>query len=241
MKITSGNYVKYTDIWVLPEGATGTGLYELEYISDPEICKYINARWRPEYSGMYKCKALKRSEQLSIDGNIAKIKDFATFDLFNNLSKITLSNYTNDELADIRNLNLIDSLNEVELVANETQKENIGSLLYTADSIGQSAGWEYVLGAKDDGNIVVVDANSEINNSATDWQIISGIGDINHDVKICASDALIALKKSANLIELTEIQEYLGDVNADGVINSDDALVILQYSAGIIDNLPSEK
>ncbi len=61
------------------------------------------------------------------------------------------------------------------------------------------------------------------------------LGDVDADGKINASDALVALQKSVELIELSDTQMMAADVTKDGKINSSDALKILQYSVQLID------
>lgn len=62
------------------------------------------------------------------------------------------------------------------------------------------------------------------------------LGDVNMDKQINANDALMILKHSAKLEELTPYKTTLSDVNDDRKIDSKDALSILKYAAGIIDN-----
>ena len=56
-------------------------------------------------------------------------------------------------------------------------------------------------------------------------------GDVNEDGKINSADALMVLKASVGLIE---ISKEIADVNNNGNINSEDALLILKYSVGLI-------
>ncbi len=55
-------------------------------------------------------------------------------------------------------------------------------------------------------------------------------GDINGDGKINSFDALLALRNSVQLNELTEEQAAAADINSDSIVNSHDALLILQIS-----------
>ena len=55
-------------------------------------------------------------------------------------------------------------------------------------------------------------------------------GDINGDGKINSFDALLALRNSVQLNELTAEQTAAADINSDSVVNSHDALLILQIS-----------
>lgn len=63
----------------------------------------------------------------------------------------------------------------------------------------------------------------------------SGIkGDVNMDMKINSSDALLVLQHSVQTITLTESQQIFADMNSDKKINSMDALMVLQKSVGSI-------
>ena len=64
------------------------------------------------------------------------------------------------------------------------------------------------------------------------------LGDLNSDLDINASDALIALQHSVQLTELTGDSLITGDVNADNRVDSADALLILQYSVKLISIFP---
>ena len=62
------------------------------------------------------------------------------------------------------------------------------------------------------------------------------LGDVNDDTYIDSRDALLTLRYSVNLVNLSEIQQLAADVNRDGYIDSRDALLILRYSVNLIDN-----
>lgn len=59
-------------------------------------------------------------------------------------------------------------------------------------------------------------------------------GDVNSDMKVNSSDALLVLQHSVESITLTAAQQNLADMNSDKKINSMDALMILQKSVGSI-------
>ncbi len=65
-------------------------------------------------------------------------------------------------------------------------------------------------------------------------------GDINNDKDINASDALLALQHSVQLMELDGEALRVADVNQDGKVDASDALLILQYSVHLIDHFPAE-
>ena len=65
-------------------------------------------------------------------------------------------------------------------------------------------------------------------------------GDVNGDVNINSSDALLVLQHSVQSIKLEGDRFTAADVNADGKINAGDALSILQYAVGIIDRFPAD-
>ena len=62
-------------------------------------------------------------------------------------------------------------------------------------------------------------------------------GDINGDGEIDSSDALVALKCDAGIVDLNEDQLNVADVNGDGAVDAADATMILKYDAGIIDEI----
>lgn len=61
------------------------------------------------------------------------------------------------------------------------------------------------------------------------------LGDVNGDGQIRATDARMALRYSASLIELTPEQIKAADVNFDGKVAAVDARTILRVSASLID------
>lgn len=67
--------------------------------------------------------------------------------------------------------------------------------------------------------------------SATDTTQLEDTGDINSDRRITSEDARLALRASAKLEDLDEIQTYAADVNRDGKVNTADARQILRVSA----------
>lgn len=73
-----------------------------------------------------------------------------------------------------------------------------------------------------------------------DAAAVPTLGDINADTRINATDALLALQHSVELITLTEKQFDAADVDASGTVNATDALYILQYSVERINQFPAE-
>lgn len=65
-------------------------------------------------------------------------------------------------------------------------------------------------------------------------------GDIDGKEGITASDALMVLQHSVQLITLTGTTKIAADVSADGNIDAADALLILQYSVQLITKFPAE-
>lgn len=59
------------------------------------------------------------------------------------------------------------------------------------------------------------------------------LGDVNLDGKITAADARLALRASAGLEVLTNVQSILADVIKNNVIKADDARAILRVSAAL--------
>ena len=56
-----------------------------------------------------------------------------------------------------------------------------------------------------------------------------------------ASDALLALQHSVELIALEDEPLYVADVNQDDRVDAADALLILQKSVQLIDHFPAEE
>lgn len=73
---------------------------------------------------------------------------------------------------------------------------------------------------------------------AFDQADVYTLGDIDGNGTINATDALLALQHSVELISLGETQRLAADVNRDGDINATDALLILQHSVKIITAFP---
>ena len=65
-------------------------------------------------------------------------------------------------------------------------------------------------------------------------------GDLNGDTKVDASDALLVLQSSVQLISLTDAQKTAGDVDGNQKIDASDALQILQKSVGLISKFEVE-
>lgn len=65
-------------------------------------------------------------------------------------------------------------------------------------------------------------------------------GMINEDDRIDATDALLILQYSVELISLDEEQLVRADVDGDQKVNANDALLILQYSVALISAFPVE-
>ena len=71
---------------------------------------------------------------------------------------------------------------------------------------------------------------------------IGSLGDLDNDGAITANDALIILRVSVGLAELTPDETKLADVDGDTEIAANDALAVLRYSAGLADeNSPINK
>ncbi|MEG0663651.1 MAG: GH25 family lysozyme, partial [Clostridia bacterium] len=67
------------------------------------------------------------------------------------------------------------------------------------------------------------------------------IGDVNNDKKINTLDALLILKQSAGLLELSQTAKMAGDVNNDKKTNTLDALTVLKLSANVITSLNNDQ
>ena len=65
------------------------------------------------------------------------------------------------------------------------------------------------------------------------------LGDVNMDGIVNTGDAVVILKHSAEMIQLSDEQKVLADCNHDGNVNTGDAVLILKYAAGMITSTPS--
>jgi hypothetical protein len=65
-------------------------------------------------------------------------------------------------------------------------------------------------------------------------------GDVNNDVLVNATDAVLTLRHSSGIITLGADAVALGNVNGDGSLNATDAVLILRRSSGIISVFPVE-
>lgn len=61
----------------------------------------------------------------------------------------------------------------------------------------------------------------------------SVLGDVNNDGNVSASDALMILRYSLDIISLTGEQLAAADCNGDNTVNTSDALVLMRYCVGI--------
>lgn len=66
-------------------------------------------------------------------------------------------------------------------------------------------------------------------------------GDVNLDGEATVSDALLALRFSMGLIELTDEQLEAADVNGNGECDMSDALLILRFGMGLLEGFPTDK
>ena len=64
-------------------------------------------------------------------------------------------------------------------------------------------------------------------------RLIGNLGDMDNDGMITANDALMILRSSIGVSELTIKQEKIADVDADNDITSSAALCVLRYSVNL--------
>lgn len=76
---------------------------------------------------------------------------------------------------------------------------------------------------------------------ANNYPPLASYGDINFDGSVNASDALMALQHSVQLITLDYTYNETADVSADNQINASDALMILQKSVGLLGVFPAKQ
>jgi hypothetical protein len=60
------------------------------------------------------------------------------------------------------------------------------------------------------------------------------LGDVNGNGIVNTGDAVVVLKYSAEMIQLSKEQKEIADVNGDNTVNTADAVLILKYAAGMI-------
>lgn len=65
------------------------------------------------------------------------------------------------------------------------------------------------------------------------------MGDIDLDGSVTIADALLALRYSMGLVELSNAQLAFGDVNGSGNCDISDAILILRFSIGLIGTFPA--
>ena len=85
----------------------------------------------------------------------------------------------------------------------------------------------------------LLQAVASLGASAQEVEIPYGM--VNEDDRIDASDALLILQYSVDLIALDEEQLVRAEVSGDGQVNASDSLLILQYSVGLILVFPAEE
>lgn len=80
-----------------------------------------------------------------------------------------------------------------------------------------------------------------IGGAAGSWADDDGFyGDLDSNGAVNASDALLCLQASVQLITLTDEQATAADVDANGIVNAVDALWMLQMSVGLISSFPAK-
>ena len=76
--------------------------------------------------------------------------------------------------------------------------------------------------------------NSDSDNKGSDEDTKNGnLGDLDGDNAITSADALLILRMSVGLDEVTDAKRKLGDIDGDNDITSGDALALLRYSVGL--------
>ena len=67
------------------------------------------------------------------------------------------------------------------------------------------------------------------------------LGDANGDGSVDSADALIVLRASMGIVQLSEETASACDVDHNGVLNTADALMILRYAMGLIEGFPENR
>lgn len=215
MKITCGDYVKYTDIIVLPEHTSECGLYAMPSISDMGMAKLVSRYTATTYSGIYRnaYEFFNRDDSV-INGNVAFVKDFGSFSDMKKIKKLKLLYYTADMLDQILYVENIPNLTCVAVNTNEDDQEceELFKSLDKKITSVKGPGWATI---------------------KYDDSIESRYVDINSDERISARDALAILKHAAKLEEMNIEQISIADISNDGLVNTKDALYVLEIAAGI--------
>ena len=215
MKITCGDYVKYTDIIVLPEHNEYCGAYAMPSISDIGMVKLVSRYTATTYSGIYRnAYEFFNRDDAVINGNVAFVKDFTSFSDMKEVKKLKLLNYTADMINQILYMENIPNLTCVAVNTNDDEQacEELFMSLDKKISNVKGAGWVTI---------------------KYDNSIEARYVDVNSDEKISARDALSILKHIAKLEEMSTEQISIADVSNDGLVNTKDALYLLEIAAGI--------
>ena len=215
MKIACGDYVKYTDIIVLPEHNEYCGAYAMPNISDIGMAKLVSRYTATTYSGIYRnAYEFFNRDDLVINGSVAFVKDFGSFSDMEKIKKLKLLHYTSDMLDQILYLENIPNLSCVSVNTNDDAKASEELFLSLDKKITNVKGSGWVTIKYDD-------------------SIESRYIDINADERISARDALAILKHVAKLDKMNIEQISIADISNDGLINAKDALYVLEIAAGI--------
>lgn len=106
----------------------------------------------------------------------------------------------------------------------------------SAITVNGSGAFEVICGTAADGACTEV-LGSGAPLTVNVGEYIGTLGDLNADTAVDNTDAAVALKYDAGIMDLEEKALEAGDVNADGFVDNTDASVILKYDAGLLENL----
>lgn len=216
MKISCGDYVKYTDIIVLPEHNDICGAYAMNSISDLGLAKLVKTYTATTYSGIYRdAYDYFNKEKVAINGNVAFVKDFSSLSDMKDIEQLTFLHYTPEMLTQVINLEGIQNLNCIKVKYSNTEDNSLELYQCVDEKISELKGNGWY-------TIFVGDYVEAVN------------ADVNGDEYINAKDSLDILKYSASISDLSEQQVPVADINKDEKINSQDALRILEIVAGLI-------
>ena len=162
-------------------------------------------------------------------------------------SDIVQSLLSNEGIMDVTAivLQIVATMNEETLT--EMGKEQVENMLQT---IVEELGWQLstITGNKDlvitydplkvMGNLFDFDEEQltqkdeeEDEDSDHPDELVIGLGDVDGDGRVTASDARLILRAAAQLVTLTMEQEANADVDNDGVVTALDARIVLRVSA----------
>lgn len=114
MKITCGDLVKYTDIWVTSDIAGDALMLEIDEISDKGLYSIFRNLSTTE-SGYIKRGKISAISEAQINGTYA-VTDFTSLKYMDRLVSLTLKNYNQDMINNMKGLGVAESIKQLNIV-----------------------------------------------------------------------------------------------------------------------------